>query len=171
MHQSKTGISPARMKRDNANALTFATAAPLHLGMKQFSRQITIATRGRGFYEFTDEVGKLLRGAAIHTGLATLFVQHTSASLLIQENADPEVRRDLEMFFSRLVPDGDPAWRHDSEGPDDMPAHVRAALTATHLSIPVTQGELALGTWQGIYLWEHRTAPHQRRVMAHFLGE
>ena len=139
--------------------------------VKQFSHQIIIPTRGRGFYEFTGEVARLLQAAEIHTGLATLFVQHTSASLLIQENADPDVRRDLETFFARLVPDGDSMWRHDSEGPDDMPAHVRAALTATQLSIPVAQGELALGTWQGIYLWEHRTAPLQRRVAAHFLGK
>jgi len=139
--------------------------------MKQFSRQIILATRGRGFYEFTEEVAKLLHPTGIQTGLATLFIQHTSASLLIQEDADPDVRRDLETFFARLAPDGDPAWLHDVEGPDDMPAHIRAALTATHLTVPIVQGELALGTWQGIYLWEHRTSSHQRHVMTHFLGE
>ena len=139
--------------------------------MRQFSRQITIRTRGRGFYEFTGEVAGLLRPTGLQTGLATLFLQHTSASLLIQENADPEVRRDFERFFARLVPDGDPLWRHASEGPDDMPAHVRSALTSVHLSIPIAGGDLALGTWQGIYLWEHRLIPHERRIVAHFLGE
>jgi secondary thiamine-phosphate synthase enzyme len=139
--------------------------------MQQFSNQIVISTRGRGFYEFTREVAKLLRTAGLETGLATLFLQHTSASLVIQENADPEVRRDFERFFARLVPDGDPIWRHTCEGADDMPAHVRSALTSVHLSIPIAHGALALGTWQGIYLWEHRLVPHERRVMAHFLGE
>lgn len=139
--------------------------------VQQFSHQIIISTRGRGFYEFTREVVKLLRPAGWQTGLATLFLQHTSASLLIQENADPEVRRDFERFFARLVPDGDPIWRHTSEGPDDMPAHVRTALTSVHLSVPIINGDLALGTWQGIYLWEHRTVPHERRVVAHFIGE
>jgi len=139
--------------------------------MRQHSELIIIPTRGRGFYEFTREVVKRLRPTGLQTGLATLFVQHTSASLLIQENADPEVRRDLERFFARLVPDGDPLWRHVSEGADDMPAHVRAALTSVHLSIPIAGGELELGTWQGIYLWEHRLVPHERRIAAHFLGE
>lgn len=139
--------------------------------MRQVVHQIVIATRGRGFYEFTGDVTKRLRETGIITGLATLFVQHTSASLIIQENADPEVRRDFERFFARLVPDGDPLFRHTSEGDDDMPAHIRAALTATQLSIPIAQGRLTLGTWQGIYLWEHRTLPHERRVATHFLGE
>jgi secondary thiamine-phosphate synthase enzyme len=103
-------------------------------------------------------------------GLLTVFIRHTSASLLIQENADPEVTRDLERFFSRLVPDGDPLFEHRAEGPDDMPAHVRAALTQTHLSIPVIGGELMLGTWQGIYLVEHRTRAHRREVVLHLLG-
>ena len=103
--------------------------------------------------------------------MVTLHVRHTSASLLIQENADPDVREDLERFLARLVPDGDPLYRHTIEGEDDMPAHVRAALTAVNLSIPVTGGALALGTWQGIYLWEHRRHPHTRRITAHFIGE
>lgn len=107
----------------------------------------------------------------IPTGLLTLHLQHTSASLLIQENADPEVQRDLERFFARLVPEGDPLFRHTCEGPDDMPAHVRTALTATGLSIPVRDGRPTLGTWQGIYLYEHRTAPHRRRIAAHLLGQ
>jgi secondary thiamine-phosphate synthase enzyme len=139
--------------------------------MRQLSHQIVIATRGRGFYELTREVGKLVGTSGFQTGLATLFVQHTSASLLIQENADPEVRRDLERFFAQLAPDGDRLWRHTEEGEDDMPAHVRATLTATHLSIPIVRGALALGTWQGIYLWEHRLAPHERRIAAHLIGE
>jgi secondary thiamine-phosphate synthase enzyme len=139
--------------------------------MRQFSHQIVIGTRGRGLYEFTREVAKLVSSSGLQTGLANLFVQHTSASLLIQENADPEVRRDLERFFARLVPDGDPIWRHTEEGDDDMPAHVRTALTSVHLSIPIARGELTLGTWQGIYLWEHRLEPHERRIAAHFLGE
>jgi secondary thiamine-phosphate synthase enzyme len=139
--------------------------------MRQLSHQIVIATRGRGFYEFTREAAKLTGAAELQTGLATLFVQHTSASLLIQENADPEVRRDLERFFSRLAPDGDRLWRHTEEGADDMPAHVRAALTATQLSIPIVRGGLALGTWQGIYLWEHRLQPHERRIAVHLFGE
>jgi len=137
--------------------------------MRQAVHEITLATKGRGLYEFTDEVCRLVRAARIQTGLVTLYVQHTSASLLIQENADPEVCRDLERFFARLVPDGDPLFRHTCEGDDDMPAHVRSALTAVNLSIPVTGGQLALGTWQGVYLWEHRLRAHQRRVIAHIL--
>ena len=121
--------------------------------------------------EFTDRVVAWIRATQVETGLLTLHVKHTSASLLIQENADAEVRRDLERFLRRLVPEGDPLFRHTSEGPDDMPAHVRAALTATTLSIPVVGGTLTLGTWQGIYLYEHRTAPHTRRVAAHLIGE
>ena len=128
-------------------------------------------TRGRGFYEFTDEVAALLRQGKFKTGLATLHLRHTSASLLIQENADPEVRRDLERFFARLAPDGDPLFQHTCEGDDDMPAHIRTALTTVNLSIPISGGELALGTWQGIYLWEHRLRGHRRLVSAHFIGE
>ena len=112
-----------------------------------------------------------LAGTGIATGLLTLHVKHTSASLLIQENADPEVRADFERFFRRLVPEGDPLYRHDAEGPDDMPSHIRAALTSTTLSIPVVAGRAALGTWQGIYLYEHRHAPHRRTVVAHVIGE
>lgn len=121
--------------------------------------------------EFTDRVVAWIRATQVETGLLTLHVRHTSASLLIQENADAEVRRDFERFLRRLVPEGDPLFRHTSEGPDDMPAHVRAALTATTLSIPVVGGTLTLGTWQGIYLYEHRTAAHTRRVAAHLIGE
>jgi len=139
--------------------------------MKQVMEGLEIATRGRGLYEFTRDVVSIVRRSAIRQGLATLHLQHTSASLLIQENADPEVRRDLERFFARLVPDGDPLFRHVSEGDDDMPAHLRTALTTVNLSIPIMEGALALGTWQGIYLWEHRTNGHRRRVVLHLLGE
>lgn len=128
-------------------------------------------TRGRGLTMITGEVSQWLDGTGIRTGLCTLHLRHTSASLLIQENADPDVRRDLEAFFSRLVPDGDRLYVHTMEGPDDMPAHVRTALTAVNLSIPVNDGELALGTWQGIYLWEHRHARHEREVVVHVVGE
>jgi len=116
-------------------------------------------------------VTELLRQENFKTGLATLHLRHTSASLLIQENADPDVRSDLERFFSRLAPDGDPIFRHTCEGDDDMPAHIRTALTTVNLTIPIQAGELALGTWQGIYLWEHRLIGHRRIVTAHLLGE
>lgn len=130
-----------------------------------------IATRGRGFYEFTDRVEEFVAGSGIKTGLATIHLQHTSASLLIQENADPDVRRDFEKFFERLVPDGDRLFIHTCEGDDDMPAHVRTALTTVNLSIPIARGTLVLGTWQGIYVWEHRKSAHRRRVVVHLLGE
>jgi secondary thiamine-phosphate synthase enzyme len=139
--------------------------------LRQSSHQLTFATRGRGLQEITRDVAALVRQSGIVTGLATLHLQHTSASLLIQENADPEVRRDLERFFARLAPDGDPLFRHVSEGDDDMPAHARTALTTVNLSVPIVQSALALGTWQGIYLWEHRTEPHRRELIVHLLGE
>jgi len=139
--------------------------------LRQAFQELTIATRGRGLYEFTDEVTAWVRGGKFQAGLVTLHLRHTSASLLIQENADPDVRDDLERFFKRLVPDGDPIFVHTCEGADDMPAHVRTALTMVNLSLPLEQGRLALGTWQGIYLWEHRRAPHQRQVALHYIGE
>jgi secondary thiamine-phosphate synthase enzyme len=139
--------------------------------MRQQIFELTVETRGRGFYEVTEAVEERVRQANIETGLATLHLQHTSASLLIQENADPEVRRDLERLFSRLAPDGDPLFRHVAEGEDDMPAHVRTALTSVNLSIPVARRSLALGTWQGIYLWEHRARSHRRLLIVHVLGE
>ncbi|HMC29063.1 MAG TPA: secondary thiamine-phosphate synthase enzyme YjbQ [Verrucomicrobiae bacterium] len=139
--------------------------------MRQSFHEFGISTRGRGFYEFTGQVVGWISGEAFKNGLVTLHVRHTSASLLIQENADPDVQRDFERFFTRLVPDGDPLFVHTAEGPDDMPAHVRTALTTVNLSVPVRKGAMALGTWQGIYLWEHRLAPHQRTVTAHFIGE
>jgi secondary thiamine-phosphate synthase enzyme len=139
--------------------------------LQQAQHEIRIATRGRGFYEFTDNVQTWISQSKFQNGLLTLLVRHTSASLLIQENADPDVRRDLEAFFSRLIVDGDPLFVHTAEGEDDMPAHVRAALTSVNLSIPVAQGSLTLGTWQGIYLWEHRHQPHHRIIATHFIGE
>jgi secondary thiamine-phosphate synthase enzyme len=139
--------------------------------LRQALREIRIPTRGRGLYDFTAEVADWVAQNGLRNGLVTLHLRHTSASLLIQENADPDVRRDLENFFARLVPDGDPLFSHTVEGDDDMPAHVRTALTAVNLSIPVSLGQLALGTWQGIYLWEHRRSPHSRSVTAHFVGE
>ena len=139
--------------------------------LQQSVHELELRTRGRGFYEFTDQVEELVAKTGFQAGLATLHLQHTSASLLIQENADPEVRRDLERFFSRLTPDGDPLFQHTSEGEDDMPAHVRTALTTVNVSIPIAAKRLVLGTWQGIYLWEHRLQPHRRRVVLHFIGE
>jgi secondary thiamine-phosphate synthase enzyme len=139
--------------------------------MRQALETMSVRTRDRGFYEITREVQSRVRQTAVQTGLCTLHLQHTSASLLIQENADPDVRRDFERFFARLVPDGDPLFVHTMEGDDDMPAHVRTALTAVNLSIPIAEGRLCLGTWQGIYVWEHRTAPHTRTVVVHVLGE
>jgi len=139
--------------------------------LRQAQHELRLATRGRGLYEFTDQVGAWLSSNGCRDGLLTLHVRHTSASLLIQENADPDVRRDLEAFFARLVPDGDSSFVHTAEGDDDMPAHIRSALTAVNLSIPVTHGRLALGTWQGIYLWEHRRSSHSRSVTLHFIGE
>ncbi len=139
--------------------------------MRQASTVLEVRTRGRGTHDFTREVAAWLREVGAKEGLLTLFIQHTSASLLVQENADPDVQADLERFFSRLVKDGDPMFVHDAEGPDDMPSHVRSALTATQLSIPVRDGQMALGTWQGLYVYEHRTRPHRRSVVLHFLGE
>src|SRR4051794_39934245 len=139
--------------------------------LRQGTHEFLVNTRGRGFYEITDSVLAWVRQTGISNGLITLHLRHTSASLLIQENADPEVRRDLERLFTRLIPDGDPLFEHTAEGEDDMPAHVRTALTAVNLSIPIQNGRLTLGTWQGIYLWEHRLQPHRRRIVAHFIGE
>jgi secondary thiamine-phosphate synthase enzyme len=136
--------------------------------------RIVVPTKGQGLYEFTGEAAAFVRGAGVDIGLLTVFVRHTSCSLLIQENADPDVRRDLDAFFRRLVPKADdPSMRylvHRVEGDDDMPAHIKAALTVTSLSIPVTAGRLALGTWQGIYLFEHRDMPHRREIVLH-LGD
>jgi secondary thiamine-phosphate synthase enzyme len=144
--------------------------------MRQASGFLSVRTRGQGLVDITEEVRRWLDahpgdGHSIVTGLVTLFCTHTSASLLIQENASPAVRSDIEAFFERLVPEDAALYEHDDEGPDDMPAHLRAALTQVHLSIPVVGGRLGLGTWQAIYLFEHRRRPHERRILLHVLGE
>ena len=139
--------------------------------MKQFVRQLGVETRGEGLYEITRPVLEWVTALEIETGMLTVYIRHTSASLTIQENADPDVLHDLSSFFARLVPEGDRHYRHTMEGPDDMPAHIRSALTQTHLAVPVFDGELALGTWQGIFLFEHRTRPHRRTAVLHVLGE
>lgn len=139
--------------------------------MEQRLHRIEVATRGRGLVEITGQVLRWLEAQGIATGLLTLWCRHTSASLLVQENASPDVRADLEAFLARLVPDGGrDRYRHAEEGPDDMPAHIRAALTQTQLSIPVAAGKPVLGTWQGIYLYEHRTDPHRREIVLHVIG-
>ncbi len=140
--------------------------------MHQHLRRLEVATRGRGLVDVTDAIRSFAEAGTVATGLLTIWCRHTSASLLVQENASPEVLRDLEDFFARLVPDGDKTrYRHALEGPDDMPAHIRSALTQTQLSIPLDRGRLVLGTWQGIYLYEHRTSPHRRELVLHLLGE
>jgi secondary thiamine-phosphate synthase enzyme len=131
------------------------------------THELNIPTDGQGLYEITDPVRGVVRSSGIHDGLCTLFIRHTSASLIIQENADPSAKRDLEAWLNRLVPEHDPLFTHDTEGPDDMPAHIKAVLTAVSLSIPVVSGDVVLGRWQGIYIWEHRRARHQRKVVVH----
>jgi secondary thiamine-phosphate synthase enzyme len=133
-------------------------------------KQLTVTTSGQGLHEFTERLEALVRDSGVQEGLCTLFVQHTSASLLIQENADPAVRHDLERWLNRLVPENDSLYTHRNEGPDDMPGHIKSALTATHLAIPVIGGRLALGTWQGVYLWEHRHRGGPRRIVVHLAG-
>ncbi len=139
--------------------------------MKQLFHDISIQTPGKGLYSFTSAVAHWLEQTGVQNGLLTLFIRHTSASLVIQENADPDVQTDLEKFFSRLVPEGDPLYDHTLEGPDDMPAHVRSALTQTQLSVPVREGRLVLGTWQGLYVFEHRRGGQHRQIVLHLLGE
>jgi secondary thiamine-phosphate synthase enzyme len=139
--------------------------------MKQNATTLEIHSSGRGLFEFTPEVRAFVRASGICDGLLTVFCRHTSASLLIQENADPDVRQDLEAFFAKLSPDGQPGWRHNNEGPDDMSGHIRSVLTQTSIGIPLVDGELVLGTWQGVFLWEHRTRPHRREVVLHLMGE
>ena len=132
--------------------------------------ELTVSTRGRAIIDLTQDIASSVRDAKVDRGLCTLFVHHTSASLIISENADPDVHKDLERFFARLVPDGDTLFQHTAEGPDDMPSHVRSALTQTSISVPIVAGKLGLGVWQGIYLYEHRHAPHKRRVSITILG-
>lgn len=129
-----------------------------------------LQTTGTGLRDVTGEVERIVQRSDVRTGIATVFLRHTSASLVIQENADPDVQTDLQAFFARLVPNGDPLYLHTSEGPDDMSAHVKAALTATSLGIPIHEGRMVLGTWQGIYLWEHRDRPHLRKIVVHVTG-
>jgi secondary thiamine-phosphate synthase enzyme len=139
--------------------------------MKQSTKRLEVSTRGKGLYEISDQVIGWVRETSIKTGLLTVYIQHTSASLTIQENADPDVIADLNDHFSRLAPEDNKLYRHTVEGPDDMPAHIRAALTDTQVSIPVIDGRPVLGTWQGIYVFEHRRAAHRRKVVLHLLGE
>lgn len=139
--------------------------------MKQHQETLSVSPGGRGLYEITAEVSEAVRRAEIRTGLCLVFLRHTSASLLIQENADPSARRDLERWFEKAAPDGDPAYEHRAEGPDDMPSHIRAALTSTSEQIPVVNGRLGLGTWQGLYLFEHRLRPGTRTLIIHVWGE
>jgi secondary thiamine-phosphate synthase enzyme len=134
------------------------------------SSSFVIGTQGRGTYEITDEVQEIVERTGLRRGLCTVYVHHTSASLIVCENADPDVRSDLERYFARLAPDGDPVFEHTVEGPDDMPAHVRTILTQTSVTIPIVDGRCDLGTWQGIYLWEHRSAPHRRRLTVSLVG-
>jgi len=139
--------------------------------MRQAQHSLTIKTKGQGLYEFTPDARAFLRATNMRMGQLTIFCRHTSASLLIQENADPAVVDDLKTFFSRIAPEGRGLYVHDAEGPDDMPAHIRAALTQTSLPLPFADGDLSLGTWQGVYLFEHRRAAHRREIVLHALGE
>jgi secondary thiamine-phosphate synthase enzyme len=139
--------------------------------MRQTTGQLSFQTPGRGLVEITSSVAGWVGKQAIELGLLTLFCRHTSASLLIQENADPDVRRDLEKYFEQLVPESRSGYRHAAEGPDDMPGHIRTALTQTQFSVPVIGGRMALGTWQGLFLFEHRTSPHSRTIALHLVGE
>lgn len=138
--------------------------------MRQAQKALTVATRGQGLYEVSSEARDFVAATDVAMGQLTAYCRHTSASLVIQENADPDVQRDLLAFFNRLVPEGDPLFVHTMEGPDDMPAHVKSALTQTSLTIPIVDGKLALGTWQGLYLFEHRHAPHHRKIVLHVIG-
>ena len=138
--------------------------------MKVFQDTLEVSTRGRGMYNVTHDVARLVARSEVRVGLCTVFIQHTSASLVVQENADPAVLRDLEGWLARLAPEDDRAYEHADEGPDDMPAHLRSAVTRTSESIPVRDGALALGTWQGLYVWEHRRRPHRRHLVVHVAG-
>ena len=139
--------------------------------MRQAVHQLTVATRGRGLYEFTTQAEEWVSRQNMQTGLLTVFIQHTSASLVIQENADPDVRADMTDFFRRLVPEDTRQYRHTTEGPDDMTSHIRSALTGVQLSVPVVDGRMSLGTWQGLYVFEHREQAHRRSVVLHLIGE
>ena len=138
--------------------------------MKAHNESISVSTRGRGLVDITSKVAAIVDSSGVKTGLCVVFVQHTSASLVIQENADPAVRRDMEKWIERIAPEDSRAYEHDDEGPDDMPAHLRSAMTSISETIPITHGRLALGTWQAIYLWEHRKSPHTRTIVVHVQG-
>lgn len=157
------GRSPKTVPNDSRN---LALQGTLH----HMTKRITVQTKGQGLYEFTREVKAIVRDAGVDEGLCTILVQHTSASLTIQENADPSARHDLENWLSRLVQENDPLYTHTDEGPDDMPSHIKAALTSTTLSIPIIDGRLGLGTWQGIYLWEHRCRGSARKCLVQILA-
>ncbi|MBJ7899372.1 MAG: YjbQ family protein [Cyanobacteria bacterium RI_101] len=139
--------------------------------LSQYQQSLIIPTQGKSLRPFTSQVQEIVKESGIQTGLCLVFIRHTSASLLIQENADPDVLADLSTFFSQLVPEDERRYRHSSEGPDDMPSHIRSALTNTSEQIPIAQGRLVLGTWQGIYLWEHRQGAHRREVVVHLTGQ
>ncbi|CCQ75560.1 secondary thiamine-phosphate synthase enzyme YjbQ [Magnetospira sp. QH-2] len=138
--------------------------------MEQDQTQIEVRTRGRGLHEITGDIQRWVHGTGLKRGLLTIYIRHTSASLTIQENADPSVQRDLDQFFGRLVKEDEPWYTHRNEGPDDMPAHIKCALTDTSLAVPVAEGQALFGTWQGLYLFEHRARPHSRRVVLHLIG-
>jgi secondary thiamine-phosphate synthase enzyme len=159
------------MRDEEQHAASVSSRFARMAGMRQTLHEIIVTTRGKGLYDFTSEVRGWVKAGGIRDGLLTLYIRHTSASLLIQENYDPTVQTDLERFLSRLVPEGDPIYEHTLEGADDMPAHVRAALTQTHLAIPVAEGNPLLGTWQGVYVFEHRRAAQERSVVLHLMGE
>ena len=139
--------------------------------MQQARERIELDGTGRGFTDITPTLSQWVQSIGVQVGMLTVFVPHTSASLIIQENADPYVRGDLEAFFTKLVPDGDPSYRHSSEGGDDMPSHIRSALTLTQVSVPVDEGKLSLGTWQSVYFWEHRTRPRRRHLLLNLIGD
>lgn len=150
--------------------VSLSRSSPSTVGVSTIvSSRLVVETRGTGFFDVTSDVAKFLHEAGAREGVVTLFIRHTSASLTIQENADPSVLKDLTTALDRLAPEN-AGWVHDAEGPDDMPAHVRAALTQTHLAVPVHGGALMLGTWQGLYLYEHRLSPHRRRIVLHYAG-
>jgi secondary thiamine-phosphate synthase enzyme len=171
--QNKDRSNPFFFRVLRAGFAPFAicSCAPRHNLSVHHQSRLDFATTGRGTRNITSEVARAVAQSGIRTGIAHVFVQHTSCSLVITENADPDVRRDLETIAARLAPDGDRAYRHDSEGPDDMAAHARTVLTGESLTVPVGNGQLLLGTWQGLFLWEHRTGPQQRHVVVTVLGE
>lgn len=138
--------------------------------MKHHQEELSVSTRGRGLVDLTAKIAAVVDASGVKTGLCVVFVQHTSASLVIQENADPAVRRDMEKWIERIAPEDPRAYEHDDEGPDDMPAHLRTSITKTSETVPITRGRLALGTWQAIYLWEHRKSPHTRTIVVHVQG-